>query len=290
MIEFFQALARHTFLQYALLAGALASVACGIVGSYVVARRITYLTGAIAHSVLGGMGAAHYLSVVNGWPALRPVHGAIVAALLSAAVIGWVSLRAREREDTVIGAIWAIGMAVGIIFISQTPGYNQELMSYLFGNILMVGPSDLWLMLGLNILVVCTVLLFYNRFLAVCFDEEFARVRGLAVEFYYLLLLCLTALTIVILVTVVGVVMVIALLTIPAAVAGGFSRTLGRTMFAAIGLSAIFTTAGLALSYQSNLPAGATIIICAGVTYIVVALATRVLRRRQLNTSAERKP
>ncbi|UCD64242.1 MAG: metal ABC transporter permease, partial [Candidatus Zixiibacteriota bacterium] len=133
MGEFLHAVANHSFMVNALLAGLLAGVACGVVGTYVVARRITYIAGGIAHSVLGGLGLARYLQTVHEWHWLDPMYGAIVAALAAAVIIGWVSLRAREREDTVIGAIWAIGMAVGIIFITLTPGYNQDLMTYLFG-------------------------------------------------------------------------------------------------------------------------------------------------------------
>ncbi|UCD18198.1 MAG: metal ABC transporter permease [Candidatus Zixiibacteriota bacterium] len=270
MIEFANAVGRYPFLQYALFTGVLASIACGVVGTYVVARRITYIGGGIAHSVLGGMGAAYYLSVVHGWRDLHPKYGAVVVALLSAVIIGWVSLKARQREDTVIGSIWAVGMAIGIIFISRTPGYNEDLMSYLFGNILMVSPGDLWLIGGLDLAILAIVYLFYNQFQAVCFDEEFARVRGINVEFYYLLLLGLTALTVVILVTVVGIVMVIALLTIPAAVAGYFTRTIKQTMLAASIASILFTTVGLAVSYRPDLPAGATTIVLAGATYLAV--------------------
>nr|MBN2277835.1 metal ABC transporter permease [candidate division Zixibacteria bacterium] len=276
VLEFFEALWHYTFLQYALLIGIMASVACGIVGTYVVTRRITYIGGGIAHSVLGGMGVAYYLSVVYGWEAWHPSYGAVIAALLAAVIIGLVSLKARQREDTVISALWAIGMAVGIIFIYRTPGYNQNLMSYLFGNILMVTPADIWLIAFLDALVVLISSLFYHQLMAVCFDEEFARVRGLNVEFYYLLLLCLTALTVVILVTVVGVVMVIALLTIPVAVAGYFSRSLWRIMVLAALFSMVFTTAGLALSYGPDLPSGATIILLAGGSYILVAAGAKL--------------
>ena len=163
MTEFIGDLARFPFLQYALLAGFLVSIACGIMGSYVVARRISYIAGAIAHSVLGGMGAARYGEVVFGLSWFHPLLGAIAAALISALVIGLVSLRAREREDTVIGAVWAIGMAVGILFIFKTPGYNENLMSYLFGNILMVSREDLWLTAGLNLLILVTGLVFYRQ-------------------------------------------------------------------------------------------------------------------------------
>ena len=280
MTEFLDAAANYAFVQYALLAGVLASVACGIVGTYVVVRRITYIAGGISHCVLGGIGAALYFQRVHGLTWLSPLYGAIAAALAAAMIIGIVSLRAKQREDTVIGALWAIGMAVGVLFIAKTPGYSQDLMSYLFGNILMVSREDLWLIAALDALVVTLGLVFYNQFLAVCFDEEFARVRGMRVEFYYLLLLGLTALTVVLLVTVVGIVLVIALLTLPVAVAGYFARRLWQMMALAAFLSMLFTTAGLAISYQPDLPAGATVIVLAGAVYLVVVIGARLLRPR----------
>lgn len=278
MGEFLRALAQHSFLQHALAAGALAGVACGVVGTYVVVRRVTAIAGGIAHCVLAGLGAARYLQVVHGVEGAHPLYGAVVAALLAAMIIGLVSLRAREREDTVIGALWAIGMAVGVLFISRTPGYNQDLMGYLFGNILLVRSADLWLMVGLDAVVVAVALLFYPQLQAVCFDEEFARLRGLSVELYYLLLLCLTALTVVLLTSVVGIVLVIALLTVPVAIAGHFTSTLRGMMVASTVLCILFTTSGLALSYSPDLPAGATTITLAGAVYLAV-LAFSWLRR-----------
>jgi zinc transport system permease protein len=279
MFDFFHAVREQSFLQVALLTGLLASVACGVIGSYVVVRRISYLAGGIAHCALGGLGAARYLAVVHGWSWLHPLVGAAVAALIAAVIIGYVSLRARQREDTVIGAVWAIGMAVGVMFIARTPGYQVDLMSYLFGNILMVTWQDLWLLAGLDVLVVAIGLAFYNPLLAVCFDEEFARLRGLRVELYYILLLCLTALTVVLLVSVVGIVLVIALLTLPTAVAGYFCKTLWQLMVGAALMSMLLTTGGLALSYGPDLPAGATTILLAGLLYVLVIVAGRVPRR-----------
>lgn len=279
LIEFLNDLARHTFLQYALLAGIIASIACGVVGSYVVVRRITYVAGGVAHCTLGGMGIAGYLHEVHHWTALQPLHGALAAALVAALIIGLVSLRSKEREDTVISALWAIGMAVGVLFIHATPGYYEDLMSYLFGNILLVSRGDLYLIGALDLLVVGISVLFYNKFLAVCFDEEFARLRGVSTEFYFLLLLCLTALTVVVLVTVVGLVMVIALLTLPVAVAGYFASRLWKIMVLATLISIALTTGGLAISYQPNLPAGATTIALAGVLYLLVVLAARFRTR-----------
>jgi len=279
MNEFLQALTAHAFLQRALLAGLLISLSCGIVGTYVVSRRITYIAGSVAHCVLGGMGAARYLQIVHGWNWLTPLYGALAAAVSAAVIIGLISLRAREREDTVIGALWAIGMAVGVLFISQTPGYSEDLMSYLFGNILVISSTDLWLIALLDVVVTVITLLFYRQLQAVCFDEEFSRLRGLRVEFHYLLLLCLTALTVVLLVTVVGIVMVIALLTLPAAMARFFSRSLWQMMLLATGFCAVLTTSGLAMSYGPDLPAGATIIVLAGAAYLLVSAGQRLFRR-----------
>jgi len=281
MSEFLHALSEQSFLQVALVTGLLASVACGVIGSYVVVRRITYLAGGIAHCVLGGLGAAQYLAVVYQWRWLHPLLGALVAALLAAVIIGWVSLHAKQREDTVIGALWAIGMATGVLFIARTPGYQIDLMSYLFGSILMVTSGDLWLLIGLDAVILGIGLLFYNQFLAVCFDEEFARLRGLRVQFYYILLLCLTALTVVLLVSVVGIVMVIALLTLPVAVAGYFCKTLWQLMLVSALLSMFLTTSGLALSYGPNLPAGATTILLAGSLYVLVIACARLPRPKR---------
>ncbi|HOC44911.1 MAG TPA: metal ABC transporter permease [Thermoanaerobaculales bacterium] len=279
-MDFLEALPRFAFLQHALLAGVLAGVACGVVGSFVVVRRITSIAGAIAHCVLAGLGAARWLQVVHGQAWASPMLGAVAAAVIAALLIGVISLRAREREDTLIGALWAVGMAVGILFIARTPGYDQDLMSYLFGNILLVRGSDLGLMLALDVTVVALCIVLFPQLQAVCFDEEFARLRGLDVELYYLLLLCLTALTVVLLVTVVGIVLVIALLTLPAAIAGQLTSTLRGMIVGAALLSIAFTLVGLAVSYGPDLPAGATTIVLAGLAYLATLGGRRLLHRR----------
>lgn len=279
MSEFFQALAAHSFLRNALLAGLLASVACGLIGTYVVTRRITLIAGSLAHSVLGGMGAAYYFRVVHGLEWLHPLHGAIVAALLAAVIISLFRTYGGEREDTVISALWAIGMAAGVMFILRTPGYKTDLLTYLFGNIVMADAQAIRLLVALDILVVAVVFLFYNQLAAICFDEEFARLRGVSVGFFYTLLLCLTALTIVTLIYVVGIVMVIALLTLPVAVAGRFFGRLWEMMVFSAALSAVFTTAGLAISYGPDLPAGATTILLAGAVYGLVTIGAGPIAR-----------
>ncbi len=279
MIEFLTALGQHEFLQRMVICALLASVSCGVVGSFVVVRRISYLAGSIAHCVLAGMGAAGYLNKVHGVN-ITPMVGAVVAALVAALIIGLVSLRAKEREDTVIGAVWAIGMAVGFLFIHKTPGYNQDLMSYLFGSITLVGMSDIVLLAVLDLVVVVTVLLFFNPLVAVCFDEEFARLRGIHVEFWYLLLLCLAALTVVLLVSVVGIVLVIALLTLPVAIASQFSRKLLTIMILATVVTATLTLGGIVVSYRPGWPASATIITLAGSVYLIVLMLKRLIRAR----------
>lgn len=279
MSEFLSALADQHFLRVALIAGLLASVGCGVIGTFVVVKRIAFLAGGIAHSVLGGMGAALYFG-------FDPLLGALAAAVVSALIIGTVRLVWQAQEDTLIGAIWAIGMAVGILFIAKTPGYGTDLMSYLFGNILLVAPRDLWLMAALDLVLVLTVALFYRQFLAVSFDEELARLRGVPVAFFYLLLLCLVAVTVVLLIQVVGLILVIALLTLPAAIAGHYVHSLGGMMLIATLLGGVFTSAGLALSYGPDLPAGPTMILLAGSVYVVSAVLSRVLMRRRARRRA----
>ncbi len=279
MAEFLDALASEPLVQRAVLTALLASVATGVVGSYIVTRRITYLAGGIAHCVLGGIGAAVYLREVHGWTWLSPLAGALAAALAAALVIGFVSLRWKEREDTTISALWAVGMAAGILFLWRTPGYQGDLMTYLFGNISMVGRGDLWLLVALDVVVVGASLAFYRPLLAVCFDEEFARTRGLAVDAYYLLLMALTALTVVLLVTVVGIVMVIALLTLPVATAGRFTGRLWQMMALATALSALYALAGLGVSYGPELPPGATIILIAGLGYLLALMGGAIWGR-----------
>jgi zinc transport system permease protein len=273
MIEFLEALRDPTRVAlYGLLVGLLASVSLGTMGSFVVVRRISYIAGAISHSVLGGIGLALYLQTQAGIAWFPPMVGAVAAALASALVIGAVSLRGDQREDTVIGAIWASGMALGLLFMFKAAAY-ADAMSYLFGSITLVGPRDIVLVVVLDLVVLGLVFALYPRLVAVCFDEEFARTRGVRVELYYMLLLCLTALTVVLLVRVVGIVMVIALLTLPAAIAGYFSRKLWQMMVLASAFCMVFVFVGMAAALTvgpQGLPTGPCIILTAGAVYLLV--------------------
>jgi zinc transport system permease protein len=272
MFEFLDVFRNQEFMQNAVIIGLLASVACGVMGTYVVVRRIVFISGGISHAVLGGMGIAYYYGY-------NPIYGAVVSALVAAIVIGLVSIRYHQYEDTIIGALWAVGMAVGILFIYKTPGYNVDLMSYLFGNILMVERESVVVLGLLDGFIIILVVVFYKRFLAVCFDEEYSELQGIGVVTTYLLLLCLIALTVVILIQVVGIILVIALLTLPAATARYYVKSLGSMMILASILGAVFTTSGLVVSFHPNLPAGATIIVIAGLAYLLATLFKGLLGR-----------
>lgn len=277
MGEFFDAVRDVPLIRYALLAGIVSSFTFGVVGSFVVTRRIGYIAAAIAHSILGGIGAAIFFGRTYELAWLTPTVGAVVAALLSAVAIGWVSLRAGEREDTIIGAIWAFGMAAGLVFIHYAPGKAVSLESFIFGNILLTSKSDVIATVILGAVVLTLVGLFYHKIVAVCFDEEFARLRGVSSDFYYLLLLAITALSMVLLVRVAGIVLSLALLVLPAATASRFTKNLGLVILGAVGLSLLYNTAGLAFSFQLDTPTGPFIVLVASVVYGL----SFVLRRRR---------
>ncbi|MCP4114263.1 MAG: metal ABC transporter permease [Desulfobacteraceae bacterium] len=277
MIDFCRALLDPdlAFLRNALIVGIFASISFGVIGTYVVTRRISYLAGAISHSAFGGIGGALYMNKVLGLSFIQPIHGAIVSALGAAVITGFVSLYAKEREDTVIGAIWAVGMASGLLFIDLTPGYF-EISSFLFGDILLISPHDITMVICLDTVILLTSVLFFNKLLAVCFDDEYATLRGVNASRYYILLLCLTALTVVLLVRIVGIVMVIALLTLPPAVAGKFTTSMGKMMALSVVFCMVFNCAGLGVSYATGLSTGPVIIVIAGLTYLGVISVKKI--------------
>lgn len=265
------------FLRYAFIVGILSSVAFGIIGTFVVTRRITSIAGAIAHCVLGGIGAAMFFKFEYGLAWCHPLLGAIIAAVGAALIIGFVSIYAKQREDTIIGAIWAVGMATGLLFIAKTPG-EADLHNYLFGNILLISENDIYLTLILDIVIILPAILLFNNILGVCFDSRFSELRGVRVKFIYFMLLIMTALTIVLMVNIVGIIMVIAMLTLPAAVAGQFTKRLWSMMVLSVLLSVVFTSSGLILSYKIAMPSGPTIVVIAGVCYLGAMIYKRVLR------------
>ena len=258
MIEAFQ----FEFMRNALLAGILTSIACGIIGTLVVVNRIVFISGGIAHAAYGGIGLAFYFR-------FPPLLGAAGFSLAVSSIMAAVTIRNKQRADTVIGVLWAIGMALGIMLIDLTPGYSGDLMSYLFGSILAVPRTDLLLMALIDAAVVAVVLSFYNSFLAMSFDEEYASAMGVHVGVLYFVLLAMIALSVVMLIRVVGLILVIALLTIPPFIAERFCGSLKTMMIFSVVLNSLCTLIGLWLSYEFNLTSGATIIMVAALFFFV---------------------
>lgn len=260
----------NVFIQMALWAGLLASFASGVIGSFIVIKRISFIAGSISHSVLGGMGLCLWLQRTYGIEWLDPLLGAFASAIASALILGWVHLHYRQREDAVIGAIWSTGMAIGMIFLSLTPGTNVELLNYLFGNILWIENRDLVRLAVLNCAILAVVAIYYRRFLAICFDEEQALLQGVAVKRLYLLLLSLTAISIVLLMQIIGTILVIAMLTIPATLASLFTHRLLYMMGASVAFCALFSVFGLSAATWLNWPPSATIALLAAGGYLLL--------------------
>jgi zinc transport system permease protein len=254
------------FIQNALGAAILASLACGIIGSLVVVNRLAFLAGGVAHAAFGGVGLALFI----GLPVLPVTIGFSLGLSL---LMGWTTLRRRENSDALIGALWAAGMAFGIILVNLTPGYSNDLMSYLFGSILTVPMADLWLMAGVDGFILIAVLVFYKALVAMSYDEEFARCRNLPTGLLYGLLLVLIAAAVVVLVRMVGLILVIALLTIPPHLAQRHSRSLLTMMVAASLWAICFCLIGLAASYRFDLTSGASIIAVATLTFSITGAA-----------------
>ena len=277
MSTFFEALVNvnFPFLRNALLGGILSSVLFGILGSVVTVRNIGSLAGAVSHAVLGGIGLA--LFVTSHFFNFPPIAGALLFALLSALVIALVSLKAKQRNDTVINAIWVIGMSLGILFMAKTPGYADP-VTWLFGNILLISNRDLILLLAMDIIVIVLARRFYPQIEASSFDEEFAKTRGVPTDKVFLVLLGITAVSIVLLQTFVGIVMVIALLTLPSGCAGVFSKSLSGMMISSCLFSAFFSVSGLVTGWVFDLPIGAMSVIIAGVIFLSFSMV-RVLRK-----------
>ena len=265
------------FMRNALLAGLLASITCGVIGTLIVVNRLVFLSGGVAHSAYGGIGLAFYF----GWPYMV---GATFFALASAMIMAAVTLTSKQRADTIIGVMWAVGMATGIILIDMTPGYNVDLMSYLFGSIMSVPLSDLIAMAILTTVNLALVSYYYKDLLVMSYDEEFARVRGIPVRPLYFMLIGTVAVTVVIVVQVVGLVLVIALLTIPPYIAEKYTRSLLQMMIVSSMLGMAFICVGLWASYVYDLTSGAAIILVAGIGFFLSLLFDRIIlmQRRKL--------
>lgn len=248
------------FFRNALITGILASITCGIIGTYVVVRRMVAISGGISHAAFGGVGLGYFIGI-------DPLIGAAGFTVATALGMGALQLRARQQMDTIIGAVWAAGMALGILFVYMTPGFAPDLFSYLFGNILLVPRGDILLMAALTVTIVAIVAFLYREFQAVTFDPDYAKIMNLPVGRISLLLLVLIALTVVMLIRVVGIILVIALLTLPAAISRLYTTKIWSMMLGAVGFGIIFTVVGMWLSYLLDVPSGATIILVSTLAY-----------------------
>ena len=272
----------YAFLRQTFLVSGMACLSFGIIGSFVVVRRIGYLASAISHCAFGGIGIGLFfqnMSLSAGMlllgRLLDPIAVAVVFAVLSALLIGFVQLRAKEREDSIIGAIWAIGMAIGILFLNATPGYFSA-ESYLFGEVLLISNLGAKLVALLGFAVLLVTVVYFKRLEAVCFDEEYLRLRGLNAGFYFQLLLVLVAVTVVLMIQLVGIILVIALLTLPAATAARLTKRLFPMACVATLLCLVFSWTGLFLSTVFNLASGPVIILVAGAVYVLVLIGCAI--------------
>jgi len=270
MTDFFS----YGFMQNAILAGIMASIICGVIGPFIVARRMVFISGGLSHTAFGGLGIAYWLGI-------NPLYGASLFVLSAALIIGWWEEKVT-RHDMFIGILWAFGVAVGIIFIHLTPGYVPDLMTFLFGNILTVSQADLHITFFLVLIVTLPVLIFYKGMISVTFDEEYAKARMLPVKTLNIMLLVLFALSIVTLIQVVGIILVIALITIPVATAGEFSSSFKGIMALSTLFGALFCLSGLFLSYFFELPSGAAIILI-GTFTLILTKAIKYLFQRNSN-------
>jgi zinc transport system permease protein len=264
---------KYNFLQNAIMAAVLASIACGVIGVYIMEKKLVMMSGGIAHTAFGGIGLGYYLKV-------EPIFTALGVSVVAALAVAALKRKARTDSDLLIGMFWSLGMALGVVFIAMTPGYPPDIASVLFGNILAVSRSDLRLILGLDILVLATVYAFFQVFKAYIFDEEFASVAGVPVKALEYLMYILVAVTVVVMIRVVGIILVIALLTAPPAIAKQFFYDMKKIMALSVLLGIAFCLTGLWVSYTVRLASGASIVLVAVGSYALISLIRFGLRKR----------
>ncbi len=266
---------QYEFMRNAFLTAFLVSIACGIVGTYVVIKKIVFISGGITHAAFGGIGLGYLLGV-------NPIATAIPFSIFTAIIIGLVSKKTRISEDSAIGILWVVGMALGVIFIGFAPGYAPDLFSYLFGSILTVPFSDIVIMIILDLIIIITMMFFHREFQAISFDEEFAEIVGIPTKFLYIALLCLVALSIILLIRVVGVILVMALLTVPTSIAKQFTNKMKPLMIYSTLIAIVLNIIGLWLSYFLNLPSGATIVLVLAFAFFISSLLIRTSKKLKI--------
>lgn len=269
-----EAVIQYNFLQNAIYSAFLASIVCGIIGTIIIEKKLVMMSGGIAHASFGGIGLGYLINI-------EPIWGALLFSLLSALGVVQLKKSTTTNSDTLMGIFWAVGMALGVLFISFTPGYPPSISSYLFGDILTVTALDIKIMLILDLVVIFSIFAFFNYWKAYLFDEEFLKIKQINTNLLEYFLFILIALSVIVLIRVVGIVLVIALLTGPPAIARMYTYNLKKMMFLATGLSLIFIMAGLFTSYYFNTASGASIILIIGITYMATALRNKIKHRRK---------
>ncbi|MDY6801040.1 MAG: metal ABC transporter permease [Bacteroidota bacterium] len=269
----------YKFIVNSLLAGILTSISCGIIGTYIVTRRMVFLSGGITHASFGGIGIGYYFG-------FNPVIAAAVFAVFSALGIEFLSKKTDVREDSVIGILWSLGMAIGIIFVFITPGYAPNLITYLFGSILTVSTLDIMLMAVVSVVIILVFIFFYHTILFVAYDQEFAQTHKLPVNFINNLLISLVALTIVLNIKVVGIILVISLLTIPQSIANLFTNEFKNIILISIVIGLMGALMGLLISYKINIPSGASIIFSLVIFFILAKIFQIIKHKISLKINA----
>lgn len=271
-MEFFEDILTYPFLRNAVIAAVLAGVACGIAGTYIVTRRLVFLSGGITHSSFGGIGLAYYLG-------MNPIVGAAVFAVLSAVSIEYIGVRGRVREDSAIGILWSLGMAIGIIFVFLTPGYAPNLMSFLFGNILLVTVENIIWLGVFDLLLVALLGLMYRVVIYTALDRDYAATQRINVRVVNIMMLTVVSLSIVLNIKVVGIVLLVSLLTLPAVTANMLTGSYKRITILATGMAILATLMGLYVSYIINVPAGAGSVVILAATFFVVKVVRIPLKK-----------
>lgn len=275
MLSIFQ----YQFIQNALIASILASIVCGIIGVIIVEKKLVMMSGGIAHTSYGGVGLGYLLG-------FEPIIGAFIISICAALGIGYIRRKGGTRSDVVIGLFWSLGMALGILFIALMPGYPPDLSSYLFGSILSVTRTDIYLMAALTIIITLIIVIFFNHWKSYMFDEEFASVTGMKTAFLEYLLFVLIAMSVVVLIRVVGIILVLALFTAPTAIAGLLGKSIKSRMLLSIIIGSFFCIAGLWTSYVLNIASGAAIVILSALGYLIVYITVSINKKTKRKQAA----
>ncbi|MFN3527707.1 MAG: metal ABC transporter permease [Candidatus Altarchaeaceae archaeon] len=268
MFEIFQ----YEFMRNAFIAAILIGILCGIIGTFIVLRKIVFIADGISHSAFGGVGIGYFLKI-------SPIISAIPFSILSAIIIFILSKKTKIEENSAIGIMMVFGITVGILFMYLTPGYTTDLTVYLFGSIVLIPTNDLILMLALDLIIIFFTFLFYREIVFVSFDEEFSKIVGIKTDQINLLLLSLIALSVVVMMKAVGIILLIALLIIPSIISKNFAKNVKSIIFLSIFLGIIFSIIGLFISYEFNLPSGAVIVLVAIIGLIIGEILRKILMK-----------